>query len=78
VKTVAKTQIFCENLHENETFCENFREHENFSWKLSQKQKFSQNEISHKFAHFRLIFAFSAKWKNVFLSTLGLARESGP
>jgi hypothetical protein len=58
MKTFAKTKIFCEKFCKNENFRENFRENENILWKLLQKQNFSQNEISRKFAaHFRLIFA---------------------
>jgi hypothetical protein len=35
-----------------------------FSRKLPGKRKFSRNEISRKFAHFRIIFAFRENGKN--------------
>jgi hypothetical protein len=50
---------FRENVRENENFRENFRENENFC-----ETKF--REISRKFAHLRIIFAFRAKWKKPF------------
>jgi hypothetical protein len=37
-----------------------------FSRKLPGKRKFSRNEISRKFAHFRIIFAFRENGKKHF------------
>jgi hypothetical protein len=40
-----------------------------FSRTLPGKRTFSQNEILHKFAHFRIIFAFRENGKTVYVST---------
>jgi hypothetical protein len=43
--------------------------------KFSRKRTFSRNEISRKFAHFRIIFAFREIGKTVFVSTPSQSRR---
>jgi hypothetical protein len=47
-------------------FRENFLRNEDFRAKFWRKRKFSGNEISRKFAYFRIIFAFRENGKNRF------------